>query len=227
VKIGIISDIHGNLEALQVMLARLDRERVELIYCLGDIVGYGADPNACVEIVRERCVLSVLGNHDAALTGHTPVTYFNSYARTAIEWTGSIITTDNLDYLKGLALTHVEESVTLVHATPKDPEAWNYVHDVSEAAAHFPYLSDGTTAFIGHSHVPIRFDEKAKRKSIINVGSVGQPRDRDARACAGVFSVAEREFKWIRETYDIQETARKIRAAGLPEYLAVRLFIGM
>lgn len=226
-RIGLISDIHGNLEALQTILARLDRERLDRLYCLGDVVGYGADPNACVELIRERCLLCILGNHDAALTGHTPVTYFNSYARTGIEWTGSIITTENLDFLRGLKLMHAEEQFMLVHATPKDPDAWNYVHDESEAAAHFPYISEGATAFIGHSHVPARFVESARRKAIINVGSVGQPRDRDPRACCGIFDTVSGHFDWVRETYDIQETARKIRAAGLPEYLAVRLFIGM
>lgn len=226
-KLGIISDIHGNLEALDTMLRRLEALRVDRVYCLGDIVGYGADPNGCVERVRAVAQATVLGNHDAALTGHTPIAYFNSYARTAIEWSGRVVTDQNLEWLKQIPLTHVEDGLLFVHATPKDPAAWNYIHDPAEAAVQFPYLAEQGTAFIGHSHVPARYEERAHGKVIINVGSVGQPRDRDARACCGCYDTVAGTFEWLREVYDIQEAARKIRAADLPEYLAVRLFLGM
>ncbi len=226
-KLGIISDVHGNLEALEAMLKRLEQEKVDRIDCLGDIVGYGGDPNACVARIRAVAAVTVLGNHDAALTGHTPIAYFNSYARTAIEWTSRVITDDNLEFLKSLPLTQAEDHVMLVHATPKDPAAWNYIHEPADAAPHFAYLSEGMTAFIGHSHVPTSFEDSQRRRRIINVGSIGQPRDRDPRACACVYDSVTGTFEWLRESYDIQETARKIRLAGLPEYLAVRLFIGM
>ena len=220
-------DIHSNLEALEVMLKRLSAEKVERIYCLGDIVGYGADPNECVERVRELSAVTVLGNHDAACTGHTSPDYFNSYARAAIEWTGRVLTSENLDFLKSLPLVHEDDSIFLVHSTPKEPAAWNYITSSSEAQPNLELLAPGTTCFIGHSHVPAQFNDEPGRKKIINVGSIGQPRDRDPRACCGLFDTATGTFEWLREVYPVQEAARKIRHAGLPEFLAVRLFIGM
>jgi putative phosphoesterase len=227
VKIGIISDIHSNLEALDVVMKRLAAEEVERIYCLGDIVGYGPNPNECVEKVRSSCFACVLGNHDAALTGLTPIYSFNSYARSAIEWTKRVITEENLEYLKSLPLAFMEEQFMLVHATPVNPASWDYIHSDEEAQGHFLAMNDTKTAFIGHSHVPKCYETKDKSKRIINVGSVGQPRDRDPRASCGLFDSKTGKFEWIRETYSVQDTAQKIRTANLPEYLAVRLFIGM
>jgi diadenosine tetraphosphatase ApaH/serine/threonine PP2A family protein phosphatase len=226
-RIGIISDIHSNLEALEVMLKRLASEKAERIFCLGDIVGYGANPNECIERVREMCPVSILGNHDAACTGHTSPEYFNSYARAAIDWTVRVLSVENLDYLKTLPLTYTDGSMFLVHATPREPAAWNYISSQAEAETHFGVLERGTTAFIGHSHVPARFEHAAGKKKIINVGSIGQPRDRDPRSCCGLYDTESGTFDWLREVYPVQEAARKIRHAGLPEFLAVRLFIGM
>lgn len=226
-KIGIISDIHSNLEALEVLLRRLEAESVERIYCLGDIVGYGANPNECVDKVRSLCHACVIGNHDDALTGRTGIQYFNSYARSAIEWTARILTEENLAYLKALPLTHEEDKLLMVHATPIEPAAWNYILRSDDAAADFEAMRDDTTAFIGHSHIPVRFDDPANGKVIINVGSVGQPRDRDPRASCGIYETDSGTFSWIRESYPVQEAARKIRQANLPEFLAARLFIGM
>ena len=226
-KIGIISDIHSNLEALDIMLKRLAAESVERIYCLGDIVGYGANPNECVERVRETCAISILGNHDAACTGHTSPDYFNSYARSAIEWTSRVLTEDNLTYLKSLPLTHEDNNLFLVHATLKEPAAWNYITNQAEAEVNLELLAPNTTCFIGHSHVPAEFHDGKGKKKIINVGSIGQPRDRDPRACCGLYDTATGTFEWLREVYPVQEAARKIRQANLPEFLAVRLFIGM
>lgn len=226
-KYAVLSDIHSNLEALEVALKRIDRERADGVFCLGDIVGYGPNPNECIEKVRTLCRAAVLGNHDAALTGHTPIHFFNSYARDAIEWSERIITEDNLEFLKSLPLTHREDGLLMVHATPKDPEAWNYIHTETEAGPQFDYLSDDTTALIGHSHIPAVFERRERKQRIINVGSIGQPRDRDPRACCVILDTESGNFDWIREVYTVQDTARKIRHAGLPEFLAVRLFIGM
>jgi diadenosine tetraphosphatase ApaH/serine/threonine PP2A family protein phosphatase len=227
VKIGILSDIHSNLEALEVSLHRLDSEAVERLYCLGDIVGYGANPNECVEKIRTLCDVCVIGNHDDALIGHTSIQYFNSYARAAIEWTGRVLSDANREYLTSLPLRHQEDGLLMVHATPIEPEAWSYVLRPEEAAPQFQDMKNGTTAFIGHSHIPVRFDDIAAKKAIINVGSVGQPRDRDPRASCGMFDTESGTFAWFREVYPIQEAARKIRQANLPEFLAARLFIGM
>jgi diadenosine tetraphosphatase ApaH/serine/threonine PP2A family protein phosphatase len=227
VKIGIVSDIHSNLEALEVILRRLESEKIERVYCLGDIVGYGANPNECVERIRRICHACVIGNHDDVLIGRTSTRYFNSYARAAIEWTSRILSDANMEFLRSLPLTHQEDGLLLVHATPSEPAAWNYILRPEEAAQHFEVVPERTTAFIGHSHVPVRFEDEPGGKAIVNVGSVGQPRDRDPRASAGVYDTDSRQFVWIREVYPVQEAARKIRQANLPEFLAARLFIGM
>ncbi len=226
-KIGILSDIHSNLEALDVALRRLETERVERLYCLGDIVGYGANPNECVEKIRSLCDVCVIGNHDDAISGHTSIQYFNSYARAAIEWTGRVLSDVNREYLAALPLLHQEAGLIMVHATPVDPEAWNYILRPDDAASHFQAMKNGTTVFIGHSHIPVRFDDIPTKKAIINVGSVGQPRDRDPRAACATYDTESGTFAWFREVYPIQEAARKIRQANLPEFLAARLFIGM
>jgi diadenosine tetraphosphatase ApaH/serine/threonine PP2A family protein phosphatase len=227
VKIGIISDIHSNLEALEVMLLRLEREGVERIYCLGDVVGYGANPNECLDKIRAVCQVCIMGNHDDALIGGTAIEYFNPYARAALEWTTRIITDENLAYLKSLPLTHVEDGLLLVHATPAEPTAWSYILRPDDAEPHFRVMGEGVTAFIGHSHLPARFEDEPTKKRIINVGSVGQPRDRDPRAACGLYDTVTGTFDWLREVYPVQEAARKIRQANLPEFLAARLFIGM
>lgn len=226
-KIGILSDIHSNLEALDVIFKRFDAEKAERVYCLGDIVGYGANPNECIDRIRSSCHLTVIGNHDDVLTGRTGIQFFNSYARAALEWTGRILTDANQEFLNGLPYTAQADSVYLVHSTPADPPAWNYILREDDAERDFDALPNGATAFIGHSHIPARFDDEKAHKAIINVGSVGQPRDRDPRASAGLFDTESGTFEWIRESYAIQEAARKIRQANLPEFLAARLFIGM
>jgi diadenosine tetraphosphatase ApaH/serine/threonine PP2A family protein phosphatase len=226
-KIGIISDIHSNLEALEVLLHRLEKEGVERIYCLGDVVGYGANPNECVEKVRQLCHVCIMGNHDDALIGGTAIEYFNSYARAALEWTTRIITDDNLTYLKSLPVTYSDGHLLMVHATPAEPTSWSYILRPDDAEPHFQVMEEGATAFIGHSHLPARFEDAPTHKAIINVGSVGQPRDRDPRAACGLYDTSAGTFEWIREVYPVQEAARKIRQANLPEFLAARLFIGM
>jgi diadenosine tetraphosphatase ApaH/serine/threonine PP2A family protein phosphatase len=226
-KIGIISDIHANLEALDVILHRLEAEKVDRIYCLGDIVGYGASPNECTERVQSLCHISIMGNHDHALIGGTSIQYFNSYARAAVEWTGRVMTDRNMGFLKSLPLAHSEGDLLLVHATPKEPAAWNYILRAEDAAPHFDVMPRRCTALIGHSHVPVRFDDADGEKAIINVGSIGQPRDRDPRAGCLIYDTETRAAEWVREAYPIQEAARKIRQANLPEFLAARLFIGM
>jgi putative phosphoesterase len=227
VKIGIISDIHSNIEALETVIKRLEIEEVERIYCLGDIVGYGPNPNECVDRIRNLCSACVLGNHDAALTGLTPIYAFNSYARSAIEWTKRVISDANLEYLKSLPLTYIDERFLLVHATPINPAGWDYIHSDADAKVHFSAMTEAKTAFIGHSHLPVCYENKEIGKRIINVGSVGQPRDRDPRACCVLYNSSDGTYEWIRESYAVQDTAQKIRTANLPEYLAVRLFIGM
>jgi diadenosine tetraphosphatase ApaH/serine/threonine PP2A family protein phosphatase len=227
VKLAIISDIHANLEALQTVLKRLEKEAVDQIVCLGDVVGYGANPEECVDLVRAHCGICVMGNHDAALADVIQLQYFNAYARSAIEWSRKIVSPKSLDYLKSLPMTHVIEDILLVHATPREPAAWNYIHTAEDAIPNFKAMQPSTACFIGHSHIPARFDSEDKSQMIVNIGSIGQPRDRDPRAACGIYDTETRHFEQIRESYDVQAAAQKIRDAGLPEFLASRLFIGM
>lgn len=226
-KIGFISDIHSNLEALTVVLQRLETERVDRVYCLGDIVGYGASPNECVELVRRRCAAAVIGNHDDALIGRTSSSCFNPYARAALEWTMRVISDENLNYLRSLPLTLALDGLLLVHATPHEPAAWSYVLRPEDAPPHYAAMAPHTHAFIGHSHLPVSFTDPDTGRMIINVGSVGQPRDRDPRAACAVFDTVAGTFEWLRDVYPVQEAAKKIRQTNLPEFLAARLFIGM
>jgi putative phosphoesterase len=225
-RIGFISDIHGNLEALDVALATLGRHHPDTLYCLGDIVGYGANPNECIERVRQACNAVILGNHDAALIGHTGIQYFNSYAQEAINWTSRVITEENLAFLRAIPLALSLHGVLLVHATPRDPANWDYIFSPREAQHHFEIMEE-PIAFIGHSHIPAEFHEEKTGKRIINVGSVGQPRDGDSRLSCGIFETETGTFQWVREVYRVQDAADKIRRAGLPEFLAQRLSLGM
>ena len=123
-KIALISDIHANIDALETMLKRLESEKIDKMFCLGDIVGYGANPEECITLVRQNCEVCIMGNHDAALAGTIQLQNFNAYARSAVEWSLKVISAENLEYLKTLPMKHEVEDVLLVHATPKDPAAW-------------------------------------------------------------------------------------------------------
>ena len=225
-RIGFISDIHANLEALEAALRALEKHQLDKLYCLGDIVGYGANPNECIERVRETCQAVVLGNHDAALIRHTGIQHFNSYAQEAIGWTLRIIKEENMAYLKAAPISQTLDGILLVHSTPLEPDNWNYIFSQKEAQAHFDVM-DTDIAFIGHSHIPIEFKDDKTGRRIINVGSVGQPRDGDSRFCCGLYETDSGTFQWIRDVYPVENAAEKIRQAGLPEFLAQRLQLGM
>jgi len=223
---GIISDIHGNLEALEAVLESIRSAGVDKIICLGDIVGYGADPNRCTDIIRERVEFAVIGNHDHAALGLTSVAYFNQYAREAALWTSRELNQENRDYLLGLAFEVKQDGALFVHSTPENPEEWNYIFSYYEARYHFTKFEE-QVCFIGHSHVPVRFNEEGSARRIINVGSVGQPRDHNPKSCYYIYDSETNEGDWVRVEYDIQKAADKIRNAGLPRILADRLFKGM
>jgi len=225
-KIAVISDIHGNLPALEAVLEDCDQRDLRKIICLGDVVGYGASPNECCDLIRSKCEVCIMGNHDSALVGATPMQFFNAYARSAIEWSQAVVDEQNKQWLTALQLMHTIADILFVHATPKDPGAWNYIHNPDEAAVHFAVMSPGRTAFIGHSHIPAHFVGPENRR-IINIGSVGQPRDRNPLAGYVMYDTDTRNFQWCRVNYDVQRAAQKIRDAGLPEFLASRLFVGM
>ena len=237
---GIIGDIHSNLEAFEAVLDEIDKIKVDNIICLGDIVGYGANPNECIDKVRQLTDIVVIGNHDAGSIGQTDLNYFNWAAREACRWTEKVLTESNKTYLKHLGLTKGEEQTLSVHASPSKPEAWRYITSLGVAMHEFSCF-DQSICFVGHSHLPITFVKRNAKfdfikdtdfklecgvSYIINVGSVGQPRDGDPRASFGLYNSDEGKVKIIRVAYDIGTAQQKIRREGLPDFLATRLAVG-
>ncbi len=231
-RLAILSDIHSNLEALTSALRLIDNEAVDHVVCLGDIVGYGADPDACVRLVRERCDVVVQGNHDAAVVTTSVADSFTVNARTAVFWTRNHISEENLSYLHSLPLHRTLSDILFVHASPCDPEQWPYIVDEQDARAVFGCFTE-KICFVGHSHFPGVYDPQGRiasprrnGRTLVNVGSVGQPRDRDPRLSFGLFDTEEWTYHNVRAVYDVDTAARKILEADLPRALANRLFVG-
>lgn len=231
-RIGLISDIHGNLPALETVLGALRDANVDTMFCLGDTVGYGPYPNECLALVREHCTVVLKGNHDSGLIGETSVEDFNQYGLKALLWSQARVTEEYKEYLRGLPFLIVKEDVTLAHASPLRPGEWSYILTLRSARINFSSFST-TICFIGHTHVPVIINEdlsvgefKKGSRCLINIGSVGQPRDGNPNAAYGIYDTESTEFVLYRMPYDIQKTADAIIAAGLPEYLARRLFQG-
>ena len=238
-KIGIIGDIHGNLEALTAVLAALDADGVGRVACTGDVVGYGANPSECIALVRERAEACVGGNHDYGVVGKKALDYFNSAAREAINWTAQRLGEKDRLWLSSLPLTHTGNDYQLVHSSFYEPIEFTYVFDAGEAAASFS-RQDGAIAFFGHTHWPCAFFDAAPPRHTVqrvvpierlervfaNPGSVGQPRDSDPRAAYAVLDLDKRRITFRRVEYDIASAAAKILAAGLPASLAERLPLG-
>ncbi len=239
-RVAIISDIHGNLEALQTVLDHIKTQNVDEIICLGDVIGYGANPNECAETVRAVCKGTVAGNHDFAVTDKTDISYFNPFAKQAVLWTREQLKPENFHFIANLPLHIYEDERIYVHATPSNPAAWGYIMSNLEALKEFSFFAR-KVCFIGHSHYPVVIEYKDTRcqfirpsevhfepekRYIINVGSVGQPRDGDPRAGYVVYDAATKCVQYHRLDYDMAATQRKIREAGLPEVLAERLALG-
>jgi predicted phosphodiesterase len=236
-KYALISDIHGNLEALQKAFEIIDEKKVDSIICLGDSVGYGSNPNECLDIIKPRCEIIVAGNHDYAAINKTDITYFNSYARASAYWTSKKLTKENAEYLDNLPLVVTKEDVTFVHASPINPEEWDYILSIYEAQHQFNGFKN-QICFIGHSHLPIIFTNEGeilkdkatlhdKKRYIINVGSIGQPRDGDTRLSFAIYDDTTKYIEIIRAEYDNFTTSKKIKEAGLPPFLGDRLLRGI
>lgn len=245
---AVLSDVHGNLEALSTVLADAASEGALGILCLGDVVGYGADPAPCIELLGERSLLMVAGNHEHGALGLLDVGWFNSAARAAALWTRDRLGADHQNFLTGLPLASTLGEATCVHASPRRPEEWDYLLSAEDG---FQAFGDFATrlCFVGHSHRPgvwslgssgpayedlagpafhdRRIPFHDGRRYIINVGSVGQPRDRDPRAAYVLWDEDERSVTLRRVTYDHKAAAAKILRAGLPRALADRLAHGV
>jgi len=239
VRIAVLSDIHSNLVALEAVLARVGS--VDAVWHLGDVVGYGPEPDAVVERLMTLGAIGVRGNHDAAAIGGTEIEYFNPDARAAMEWTRRAISDTTRAWLAALPLRHVDAGFTLVHGSPRDP-TWEYVTSAGLARAA---LSAITTehGLHGHTHVPVAFTEVDGRmrtlapragdtvtlgdgRTFLNPGSVGQPRDGDPRAAWLVLDLDAATATWGRTAYDVDAVGTMMRGVGLPLRLADRLRVG-
>jgi diadenosine tetraphosphatase ApaH/serine/threonine PP2A family protein phosphatase len=241
-RIAILSDIHGNRHALEAVLDDAHREGIDEAWCLGDLVGYGADPNACVRLAREHCTICLAGNHDLVVTGTMPMDDFSRNAAVAARWTQDEMDIDNLEFLRRLSPDGIEEEIGLFHASPRDP-IWEYVLS-SELAGRCLDVQQQRIALIGHTHVALSFTRDAgpavdgqtrhggdtvsiaAGQWLINPGSVGQPRDGDPRAAWLLLDTEAWTASWHRTEYDIDAAGAAIVAAGLPSSLADRLQYG-
>jgi diadenosine tetraphosphatase ApaH/serine/threonine PP2A family protein phosphatase len=245
-RIGILGDIHANAEALNAVVAAMRNDGVEHWVQVGDIVGYGPEPSVCIDIVKELGCVTCLGNHDAAVLDRLDTSYFNNFARAAILWTQPRLRPSDLDFLGSLELVVRRPPFTVVHGTMHLPEQFGYVISPVEALDSLEH-QDTQLCFVGHSHVPAIYLRRESSpedihvvphseaeisyrgfdRVLMNVGSVGQPRDEDPRAAYGLVDT-EQEIAAIRRVhYDIAAVQKKIRDAGLPEVLANRLALGV
>ena len=239
-KYAILGDIHANWEALSAVLADAKTQGVTNYACVGDIVGYNADPERCIEAVRELAGEAVVrGNHDHYCSRQENLNGFHPLAADVVDWTRKRLTEDQRAWLGALRYSRTVETFMIVHATLDNPEMWGYVFDKLEAEANFAYQMC-SVCFFGHTHVPLAFEKAgivrgglyskllitAGRKYYINVGSVGQPRDGDPRAAYAIYDMVHNVVELRRVEYDIAGAQRKILAAGLPARAASRLEIG-
>ena len=240
-KYAVISDVHANAEALRSVLKDIKTREIRDIFFLGDAVGYGPDPNECLKLLKSECNIMIAGNHDWGVLGLADTDSFNQYARIALIWSGGVLEAENIEILRMSPLKAEVggPDITLVHATPYEPERWHYLLTLSDAETSFHYMQTDI-CFIGHSHRPFIIgrdlsgtfltDKKEMHKQkdsryIVNSGSVGQPRDGDPRASYAV--VEDDRIEIIRVRYDIQATQKKMQDAGLPQPLIERLSYGL
>lgn len=232
-QLAILSDIHSNLEALHRCLEAIDEEGVDAIYCLGDVVGYNADPAACVDLVREHCDAVVLGNHDAAVGRDEGLAGLPPDGQAAAQHNRAQLSDAQRTYLAERPLTTRVANCTFVHSTPDDPTAWKRLTSYPDAQEQFAHF-DTDMCFLGHTHVPAVMANKLGvlqprpgHRFLINVGSVGQPRDQNPQLSFGLFDTESFDYRNVRLEYDVHAAAQKIRdTAALPNRLAERLLDG-
>jgi predicted phosphodiesterase len=238
-KSGIFADVHANLEALDAVIEFFKIKDVTRFICAGDLVGYGPNPNECIDIIRNLPAIRIVaGNHDRAACGLKELTWFNEYARKAMLWTRRIISRENQIFLSELPKTILLKDMTLVHGSIRDPID-EYLLTREQCMENISLARTPVTV-VGHSHIPLVFDGhtiifprgplsmslEAKTKYILNPGSVGQPRDNDNRAACGIYDTRTGGFDIHRLAYDIETTQQKMHAARLPGFLIERLIVG-
>ncbi|MDH5186101.1 MAG: metallophosphoesterase [bacterium] len=240
-RLGIFSDVHSNLEALKAALDFFDDADVTQYLFLGDLVGYGTNPNECIELVKRLRCVAIAGNHDYGVLRKTPIDDFNPAAAEALIWTRANLSEDSKFYIDSLELTERFDPFYLVHGSPSSPPSWDYIFALKEAVYEFNYFSS-RVCLIGHTHYPFAIEKlpdgtlrmikeeqfilNDNNRYLINVGSVGQPRDGNPQACVLLYDSRKNQFNFKRLSYDIKTAQQKIISAGLPPYLAYRLAQG-
>lgn len=239
-RILVVSDIHANYHALKAVIA--DAGKVDAVWCLGDLVGYGPDPNESIELIRKQPNLTCLiGNHDAAVIEQVDIESFNHDAYLSVIWTRNNLSAENREYLASLPLRAEIGYVTLTHGSPRNP-IWEYLLDLKTVVINFSYFKT-SLCFVGHTHIPISYFYngnghvdwnvpqpgslyKTVGQTILNPGSVGQPRDRDPRAAYAIFNSEESTWQAFRVAYDVSTVQQRILAVNLPRRHALRLSEG-
>ncbi len=242
-KYVVISDLHSNLEALEGFRADLKARNPgpHTMVCLGDIVGYGGNPNEIVEWVREHCDMVLAGNHDYAVVRKTDTSYFNPYALKACEWTAGVLTEENRDYLASLPVARIQDGIFWAHSSPYEPEEWHYIVSRYDGMDNFRHFSE-RLCFVGHSHNPLVLEEspeekvelfydteislKTDHRYIFNVGSLGQPRDGNPDPAYAIYDDQNNTYQLCRFAYSVKKAQKKILDEGLPAFLADRLAAG-
>jgi predicted phosphodiesterase len=240
-RIALISDIHSNIDSLEAVFRDIDHIGTDEIYCLGDIVGYGAAPAECLELIREYCSVTVKGNHDELVTQKGDIEYGERVAA-PLRLARKQLSEEQLRWLQDLPLTHQNDDFTIVHARLDHPEEFSYLQDEEDARQHFQFQEHQIT-FLGHTHIPLFVTEREEEirlavpsmsalkiedglRYAVNIGSVGQPRDNYPRSCYGLFDTDERLVMIRRVSYDIKKAQARIQQAGLPHSNATRLTKG-
>jgi len=236
---AVIADIHANLEALEVVLADSKEQKCTHYCCVGDVVGYNANPKECLDIVRAMGMPVVKGNHDEYCSSEEDLEGFNPHAAEAVNWTRKQLSTEDRQWLRDLKYVRLVASFSMVHATLDGPQRWGYVFDKLAAAASFTYQYTAV-CFFGHTHVPVafirdsvvrggtysKFKTEPGKKYFVNVGAVGQPRDGNPKSGYVIYDLNEGTVELRRLDYDIEKAQKKIIAAGLPQRLSDRLTLG-
>ncbi len=240
--VAAFGDIHGNFDALDAVLTDIEEHEPDRLICVGDIVGYGAEPTACLAALKPLECITVAGNHDLGAADVARIDYFNAFARDAVLWTSSHISRFDKEYLSGLPFVASFPEFAVVHGSFVRPDEFNYVGNASEAMASFGQFK-APVGFLGHTHCPAAYVQESPgtfpihvhestivlkdgERALVNVGSVGQSRDEDPRACWVLYETDARRIRYFRVPYDVAAAANKIRKARLPEVLALRLEIG-
>jgi len=240
-KFAFFSDVHANLTALEAVVLDFRAEKIDRIHFLGDAVGYGPNPNECVELINQIAEIKLMGNHDYAALGLMQTDYFNQYAAESINWTRNSLTKKTIEILNKFQVKAEIDDLLLVHSSPKEPELWHYILDMEDVEQNFNHF-DKRICLVGHTHRPFlvsrdeegnctistKSEEKIRqdRRYLINIGSVGQPRDSDPRSCYLIFDSEQQTVKLKRVAYDLGATQRQMARLGLPEYLIERLAVG-